>query len=82
MEDIDIIPPDDAEEVSPKFVLFYALEKKKSIIAEACTVDNSIKSITWKWWVQPNQICKWMRSLLEDEFLPQYQKHVPYKSIL
>ena len=64
MEDIDIIPPDDAEEVSPKFVLFYALEKKKSIIAEACTVDNSIKSITWKWWVQPNQICKWMRSYL------------------
>jgi len=46
MEDIDIIPPDDAEEVSPKFVLFYALEKKKSIIAEACTVDNNIKSIT------------------------------------
>jgi hypothetical protein len=46
MEGIDIVPPDDAEEVvpPPKCVLFYTLDKKKSTVAEAYVVGNSIKS--------------------------------------
>ncbi len=46
MEGIDIVPPADAEEVvpPPKHVLFYTLDKKKSIVAEAYAVGNSIKS--------------------------------------
>jgi hypothetical protein len=44
MEDIDIVPLDYAEEVvhPHQHVLFYTLDKKKSIIAEANAVDNSI----------------------------------------
>jgi len=46
----DIVPPDDAEEVvpPPKHVLFYTLDKKKSIVAEAYAVGNSIKSTARK----------------------------------
>jgi hypothetical protein len=58
-EDIDIIPQEDAEEVvPPKSLVFYTLDKKKSIIAEAYAVDNNKKSVAQKWQVQPNQICK------------------------
>jgi len=74
MEGIDIVPPDDAEEFvpPPKRVLFYTLDKKRSIVAEAYAVGNSIKSTARKWRVQPNQIRKWRRQLLEDEPIPQY----------
>lgn len=63
MEDIDNAPLDDAEEVAPPFkhVIFYTLDKKKSIVAEAHAAVNSIKSIAQKWQVQLNQIYKWHR---------------------
>jgi transposase-like protein len=74
MEGIDIVPPDDAEEFvpPPKGILFYTLDKKRSIVAEAYAVGNSIKSTVQKWRVQPNQIRKWRRQLLKDEPIPQY----------
>jgi len=74
MDGINIVPPDDAEELvpPPKHVLFYTLDKKKSIVAEAYAVGNSIKSIAQKWQVQTNQIRKWHRQLLEDEPIPKY----------
>jgi transposase-like protein len=74
MEGIDIVPPDDAEEFvpPPKRVLFYTLDKKISIVAEAYAVGNSIKSTARKWRVQPNQIRKWRWQLLQDEPIPQY----------
>jgi hypothetical protein len=47
MEDIDNVPPDDAEEVvhPRKSALFYTLVN----CSEAYAVDNSIKSIVQKW---------------------------------
>jgi hypothetical protein len=51
MDDINSVPPYDTEELvpPPKHVLFYTLDKKKSIVAEAYAVGNSIKSIAQKW---------------------------------
>jgi hypothetical protein len=51
MDDINSVLSYDTEELvpPPKHVLFYTLDKKKSIVAEAYAVGNSIKSIAQKW---------------------------------
>jgi hypothetical protein len=46
MEDLNLIPPDDVDEVVPcKHLLFYTLDKKKAIADEAYNINNGIRAI-------------------------------------
>jgi len=70
-------PPedDDAQGDAPgrkRHVLFYTLEQKEKIVAEAYSQPRHVHRTAWKWQVQPVQIRRWRAQVQQHVILPAY----------
>jgi transposase-like protein len=53
-------------------VLFYTLEQKEKLVAEAYSQPRHVRRTVRKWQVQPVQICRWRAQVQQDAILPAY----------